>query len=150
MTRLLVGLALATVVVAAGTVVEAGFSRPVAQGDDDRPVTMNGCVVKRVAPQDPITFQDDKGFKYRITGRNVGRYQGQRVELLGTSPVPRRFTVRGGLFPSPNVAGRAGDLDPAREAIARQPGGPESGTGNADRLPEFRVTRIRVVEGACE
>ena len=59
MTRLLVGLALATVVMAAGTVVEAGFGRPVAQGDDDRPVTMNGCVVKRVAQQDPITFQDD-------------------------------------------------------------------------------------------
>jgi hypothetical protein len=110
---------------------------------------MNGCIARRVAPQDPLTFEDDRGFKYRITGRRLGRYTGQRVEIVGTSPVPKRFSFKFGLFPSPNVAARAGDLDPAREAIARQPGGSESGTGAVELLPEFRVTRVRVVEGAC-
>ncbi|MGE0445960.1 MAG: hypothetical protein AB7P99_12090, partial [Vicinamibacterales bacterium] len=62
--------------VVALVLVGAGFNRPAYAQDRDQPVTMNGCVEKRVAPQDPITFEDDKGFKYRITGRNVGRFQG--------------------------------------------------------------------------
>jgi hypothetical protein len=114
-------------------------------------VTMDGCVARGKAPQDPITFsQADSSIKYRLTGKSLNKYAGQRVEIVGSSPEPKRVAIRGGLYPSPNVAAQAGALDPAKAAIARQPGGSESGTGAVDLLPEFKVTRIRVLEGACE
>ena len=113
--------------------------------------SMEGCIAKRASTQQALTFQDAaSGFRYRVTGRNLARYSGQRVEIVGAVPRPRRLGVRGGLWPSPNVAGQAGAMDPAKAAIAAQPGGPESGTGAVELLPEFRVTRIRAVEGACE
>jgi hypothetical protein len=118
--------------------------------DPKQPTTMNGCVDTVKRPQDPVTFSEtETGFKYRITGKGLKKYAGQRVEVVGTSPIPKRFAVRGGLYPSPNVAAQAGALDPAKAAIAQQPGGPESGTGAAASLPEFRVTRVRVL-GSCQ
>ena len=117
----------------------------------DSATSMEGCIAKRTNTQQALTFQDAaSGFRYRITGRNLGRYAGQKVEIVGATPRPRRLAVRGGLWPSPNVAGQAGAMDPARAAIAAQPGGPESGTGGVELLPEFRVTRVRAVQGACE
>jgi hypothetical protein len=117
----------------------------------DSAVTMDGCVARGKAPQDPITFsQADSSIKYRLTGKNLNKYAGQRVEIVGATPEPKRLAVRGGLYPSPNVAAQAGALDPAKAAIARQPGGTESGTGAVELLPEFKVTRIRVLDGSCQ
>lgn len=119
--------------------------------DPNRPVTMSGCVGRAPAPQQPLTFaQDETGFLYRLSGRGLNKFAGQRVEVVGATPRARRFAVRGGLYPSPNVAAQAGAMDPAKAAIARMPGGPESGTGGAELLPEFKVTRIRVVDGSCQ
>jgi hypothetical protein len=120
-------------------------------GDPNRPITMSGCVGRSPAPQQPLTFaQDETGFLYRLSGRGLNKFAGQRVEVVGATPRARRFAVRGGLYPSPNVAAQAGAMDPAKAAIARMPGGPESGTGGAELLPEFKVTRIRVVDGSCQ
>lgn len=119
--------------------------------DPNRPVTMSGCVGRAPAPQQPLTFaQDETGFLYRLSGRGLNKFAGQRVEVLGATPRARRFAIRGGLYPSPNVAAQAGAMDPVKAAIARMPGGPESGTGGAELLPEFKVTRIRVVDGSCQ
>jgi len=116
-----------------------------------QPTTMNGCVDRAKKPQDPVTFSEaDTGFRYRITGKGLKKYAGQRVELVGSTPIPKKLVVRGGLLPSPNVAAQAGALDPAKAAIANQPAGPESGTGNVELLPEFRVTRVRVLDGSCQ
>jgi hypothetical protein len=52
------------------------------------------------------------------------------------------------LWPSPNVAGQAGAIDPAQASIARQPGGAASGTGGIE-LPEFRVVSVRGIDGSC-
>jgi hypothetical protein len=91
-------------------------------------------------------FEEAEGIgQYRLNGKGIKKFAGQRVELVvGRS---KALTIRGGLWPSPNVAARGGDIDPAQEAIARQPGGGGSGAG-AD-LPELRVTRLKGVEGEC-
>lgn len=121
------------------------------KGDKATPVTMSGCVTNGGSPQTAVTFADgDTGNKYRLTGKSVKQYTGQRVEIVGGTPPARKIAIKGGLYPSPNVAAQAGALDPAKAAIAAQPGGPESGTGAVDLLPEFRVSRVRVVPGACQ
>jgi hypothetical protein len=63
-------------------------------------------------------------------------------------PQGRRLSIRGGLWPSANVAGQAGAIDPAQASIARQPGGAASGAGVID-LPEFRVASVRSIDGSC-
>jgi hypothetical protein len=114
------------------------------------PVTLSGCVASGQSPQAPVTFADgDSGGRYRLSGRGLKKYAGQRVEIVGGLRTPSRLAIRGGLYPSPNVAAQAGALDPAKAAIAAQPAGPESGTGSAEFLPEFRVTRVRVLDGSC-
>jgi len=118
--------------------------------DKDASRTLTGCVTASGAPQAPWMFADgETGIEYRLTGKSVKKYSGKRVEIVG-GPRTSKLVIRGGLFPSPNIAAQAGAIDPVRAAIAAQPGGSESGTGRVDLLPEFRVARVRVVEGACE
>ena len=117
--------------------------------DTKTPLTLSGCVSRDSAAPGAFTFAETgTGTKYRLGGVGVRKYAGQRVEIVG-APVGRRPTIRGGLFPSPNTAARAGALDPAQVAIASMPGGTNSGTG-AVELPEFRVTRVRALEGSCQ
>lgn len=113
-------------------------------------MTMSGCVAAGQQPQAPITFADgENGNRYRLNGRGLKKYAGQRVEIIGRLDTPKKLTFKGGLYPSPNVAARAGALDPARAAIATLPGGPETGVGTDELLPELRVSRVRVLEGSC-
>ena len=117
--------------------------------DTKSTLTLNGCVSRDSAAPGAFTFAEaGTGAKYRLGGVGVRKYAGQRVEIIG-APVGRRPTIRGGLFPSPNTAGQAGALDPAQVAIASLPGGTNSGTGSVE-LPEFRVTRVRSLGGACQ
>jgi hypothetical protein len=120
---------------------------PAAPKDTKTPVKLSGCVSQERAAPGTFTFaQTGTDTRYRLGGASVRKYVCQLVEIVGT-PVGRRLTIRGGLFPSPNVAAQAGALDPVQAAIATQPGGPNSGTGAAE-LPEFRVTRVRAL-GSC-
>jgi hypothetical protein len=58
------------------------------------------------------------------------------------------LTIKGGLWPSPNVAAQAGAIDSSRAAIASQPG---ANAGKPDLpLPEVRVNRVRTLEGSCQ
>ena len=61
----------------------------------------------------------------------------------------RNLTIRGGLLPSPNVAAQAGAMDPAKAAIANMPGATAGAEGSVV-LPEFRVARVRALDGACQ
>jgi len=116
----------------------------------DKPtaITLTGCLSGKPLVSGDFTFVDaTSGSKYRLTGKGLKKYAGQQVEIV--SRPDRSFAIKGGLYPSPNVAAQAGALDPAQEAIARQPGGPSNGTSGAE-LPEFRVARVRAVPGACQ
>ena len=116
---------------------------------DDRNVTLNGCVSRSGVPQAPITFAETgSGDKYRLSGRGLGKYVGKRVEIVGGAP-GRRLTIRGGLLPSPNVAAQAGDMDPAKVAIANMAGAMAGAEGSI-QMPEFHVARVKVIDGACQ
>jgi hypothetical protein len=110
-------------------------------------VELVGCVSDDPGASGAFTFDESGGGKYRLTGKSVRKYAGRMVRLVG-GPQGRRLSIRGGLWPSPNVAGQAGAIDPAEASIARQPGGAASGTGGAD-LPEFRVASVRGIDGSC-
>ena len=114
-------------------------------GKPNRTVMLVGCVEKGSAPNQ-FTLADASG-KYAVTGARIGRYLGQRVEIAGLSD-NARFKVKGGLWPSPNVAGQAGAIDPARAAVAAQPGGPSSATGDVD-LPKVTVKSVRALDARC-
>ena len=140
-----------------GFIIAAGVS-PFAQTKDgkdgkdvNKPITLVGCVQPASMPNQ-FTFADQDTPKslasYRLSGANVKKYAGKRVEIVGAL-VSQRLKIVGGLLPSPNAAGQAGAMDPSRAAIAGGAGGTNSGTGNAD-LPEFRVKSVRPVEGSCE
>jgi hypothetical protein len=109
-------------------------------------LTLTGCVEKGSTPNQ-FTLQDEANGKYEVSGSDIKKYVGQRVQVLGT-PGPSRFKVKGGLYPTPNVAGQAGAMDPAKAAIAAQPGGGARGTGDID-LPTLKVQAVRALDNAC-
>jgi hypothetical protein len=110
-------------------------------------LTLTGCI-ERGTERDQFTLADEQNGKYQVTGNRIGRYVGQRVEIAGTAESPK-LVVKGGLWPSPNVAGQAGDIDPTKAAMAAQPGGPASGTGDVT-LPTFKVKSVKTVAGGCK
>jgi hypothetical protein len=115
--------------------------------ENNTPSTLTGCVSDRALPNGEFTFTDGTtGSKFRLTGKGIRQWAGQQVEIV--SGPNKRLSVKGGLYPSPNIAAQAGAIDPAQAAIARQPGGTASGTGGVD-LPEFRVARVRAAGGSC-
>jgi hypothetical protein len=141
----------AAVAVGAAATTSAQSSTPTPKIDTDTAVTLTGCVSGKPLASGEYTFVDGTtGSKYRLTGKSIRKFAGQQVEIV--SGRDRKLVVKGGLYPSPNVAAQAGALDPALEALSRQPGGTGSGTAGtaAADLPEFRVARLRGVPGACE
>lgn len=110
------------------------------------PLTISGCVVKDEAANE-YTIDDQAVGKYRVSGNQIKRYVGQRVEVVGTID-NSRLKVRGGLYPSPNAAGQAGAMDPVKSAMAAQPGGTASGTGDIE-LPQIKVRSVKTLSGGC-
>ncbi len=112
-----------------------------------RVVTLSGCVEKSVTPNQ-YTIQDSMNGRYEVSGTDIKKYLGQRVQVAGT-PGSTRFRVKGGLWPNPNVAAQGGAMDPAKAAVAAMPGGPYAGTGDI-ALPTFKVKAVRTLDGGCE
>jgi hypothetical protein len=111
-------------------------------------VELTGCVSLSPSSTGQFAFVDAaSGGTYRLNGKDIKKYAGQRVLIVG-DPTSKRVRFRMGLWPSPNVAAQAGALDPAQESIARQTGGAAS-TPDAS-FPELKVVRMRGVEGACQ
>jgi hypothetical protein len=109
-------------------------------------VELTGCVSVTPSANGQFVFVDAGGGTYRLNGKDVKKYAGQRVKIVG-DPRSKRLQVRTGLWPSPNIAAQAGALDPAQESIARHSGG----TNMADaRAPELRVVQMNGVEGSCQ
>jgi len=143
----LLGMFVAGLLVASVAVTSAQ-SRP---SSKDAPTTieLTGCVSLTPGASGQFAIVDSaSGGTYRLSGKGIRKYAGQRVTVVGGPQSRRRLSVRLGLWPSPNVAAQAGALDPAQESVARQPGG--SASGAEAKLPEFRVVRMRGVDGACQ
>jgi len=115
-------------------------------GKRQAPMTVAGCVSPKPAGAN-FTFTTKDGTKYRLTGKNIRKYAGQQVELVGGEG--KKLAVKGGLLPSPNVAAQAGAIDPGQATIASQPGGTAAGTGSAE-LPVFTVNHVRGLNRSCE
>jgi len=110
-------------------------------------LTLSGCVVRGEMPAGQYTIEDqEEGVTYRLTGTDVRDYIGRRVQIIGGVPSPRRLTIVGGLTPNANVAAQAGDMDPARAAVASAGGSAGPGTV---QLPEFKVKSVRPASGSC-
>lgn len=125
---------------------EAGQQKADTRAGDTKDATLTGCV-SGVPVSGEFTFSDsESGSQYRLTGKSMRKFAGQRVEIVG-GPRGKRLAIRGGLWPSPNVAAQAGALDPAQAGVATQPGG--GGTSATAPLPEFHVIRVRGLEGSC-
>jgi hypothetical protein len=151
MIRLTYGLAAMLVVfhTAAGAAAQAPGSSSKPPANDSKEIRLNGCISRDVIRPGQFNFQDNEsGFKYRLTGKDLRKFVGQRVEIVG-GPPGKGVTFRTGLWPSPNTAAQAGALDPAKAAVANLPGGASDAAG-ASPLPEFKVVRLRGVEGACQ
>lgn len=129
------------------TIAAAVQNPPASSGAPRSPVELVGCVSDQPGATGSFTFAESGGSKYRLTGKSVRKYAGRMVKLVG-GPQGKKLSIGTGLWPSANVAGQAGAIDPAEASIARQPGGAASGTGTID-LPEFRVVTVRGVEGSC-
>jgi hypothetical protein len=124
--------------------------QPPATSKSNKPTTIAlvGCVSGKPNAAGEFTFVEARtGSEYRLTGKGVRKYAGERVELIG-GPRGKGLSIRGGLWPSPNVAAQGAAIDPAQAAVASQPGGGSLGTGAP--LPEFNVKQVRGVEGGCQ
>ena len=124
-------------------------------GAQDKPATgkpapktlsLSGCVVRGETSPDQFTLEDAVEGKYRLTGIKLRDYVGQRVQIAGGVVETKRLTIKGGLTPTPNVAAQAGNMDPARAAVAAAGGA--AGPGTVD-LPEFKVKSVRPASGGC-
>jgi hypothetical protein len=108
------------------------------------PVTLDGCVEASQTAKNAFTLDED-GRTYVLKGVNVRDFVGKHVEVIGA--MPKRLTIVGGLYPSANVAGQAGAIDPTKAAMAAQ-----SGPTSQSPKPtvEFTVKSVRLLSGACE
>ena len=107
-------------------------------------LTLRGCVAGDATVPDRFNLTEDTdGITYRLSGADVRRYVGQRVQVTG-GVESKRLHIAGGLVPSANAAGQAGAMDPAQAAMAASTPG-----ANSAQLPTFKVARVRTVAGEC-
>jgi hypothetical protein len=117
---------------------------PANQASRNGPVTLDGCVAASQTARNAFTLDDD-GRTYVLKGVDVRDFVGKHVEVIGA--MPKRLSIVGGLYPSANVAGQAGAIDPAKAAMAAQ-SGPTS--QSAKPTVEFTVRSVRVLSETCE
>jgi hypothetical protein len=117
---------------------------PANQPSKNGTVTLDGCVEASQTAKNAFTLDED-GRTYVLKGVNVRDFVGKHVEVIGA--MPKRLTIVGGLYPSANVAGQAGAIDPTKAAMAGQ-----SGPTSQSPKPtvEFTVKSVRLLSGTCE
>ena len=111
------------------------------------PLTMTGCVSEKPT-SGQYTFAEADGFRqYRLNGKGLRKFAGQRVEIIGGSPAGG-LTIKGGLWPAPTGGARGVAQDPTQAAIAAQQAA--TGTASPGQDPEFKVAKVRAIPGACD
>ena len=108
-------------------------------------LTLTGCIARSGAEGQDLTIADKTG-SYRLTGRKLDDFVGQRVQIVG-SIFGKKLQIETGLKPSPNVAAQAGAIDPAQAAVAASGG--SAPTGDV-ALPQFRVKSVRPLGAGCQ
>jgi len=140
----------ALMIVSVATLTAQDQSKPAAPQEQAKTPTtleLTGCVSLNPAAGGQYAFVDTaSGGTYRLNGKNLKKYAGQRVKLTGDTST-KRLKFKTGLWPSPNIAAQAGALDPAQESIARHSG---AAAGLPDGTPELKVVRVQGVDGACQ
>ena len=130
---------------------QAPSTPPAPKSDPNAPLKMSGCVSRDYTDAKNASaylFEDNvDGSRYRLKGKGLSKYSGLSVEVVGVVD-RKKLRVVGGLYPSPNVAGQAGAIDPGKAAVAAMPGGAARGTGNVE-LPVLNVTRLSLGQGEC-
>jgi hypothetical protein len=123
---------------------------PAQSGKSPKSLTLTGCVAPESGNAGHFTLNDftTGTTTYRLTGTDVRRYLGKRVELVGATTVQPKLKIVGGLTPSPNVAAQAGAMDPAEAARANLGAQGDARPGNI-LVPELNVKTIKAVAGAC-
>jgi hypothetical protein len=145
-------LALAMAVLCGGTLSMAQTqttppAKDTSKDADAKPITLDGCIGRSNVSPGQFSLSDDAGQPvYHLTGTDVKKYFGQRVQIVGGIPAPKKLSIVGGLRPSPNVAAQAGDMDPSRAAVQ---GAVDNSSPGTFQLPEFRVKTVRPVSGSC-
>jgi hypothetical protein len=108
-------------------------------------ITLAGCVSAKPEAAGQYTFAETDGLRaYRLNGKGISKFAGKRVELVGGT-TGKGLSIRTGLWPTPSGGARGVAADPVQEANARQ----RSGSIGAE-FQEFRVSRVRAIEGVCE
>lgn len=147
MTRVVLAI-LSSALLTVATSAQQPSSDSPAKESPPKTLTLTGCVEKSAVPN-KYTIADLDNGKYEVSGSDIKRYLGKRVQVAGT-PGSTKFRVKGGLWPTPNVAAQGGaTMDPAKAAIAAQPGGGARGTGDID-LPTLKVRAVRTLDGGCK
>ena len=110
--------------------------------------TMTGCVSPKPDQAGQYTLTDaDSPLRYRLTGKQMRKYAGKRVEIVGP-PSGSGLTIKGGLWPAPAGGARGVAQDPAAQAVAIQQA--QTGTATPGEFPELKVSKVRLVRGVCE
>jgi hypothetical protein len=110
-------------------------------------LTLAGCVSAKPEASGQYTFAETDGIReYRLKGKGLNKFAGKRVELVGGTS-GNGLSIGTGLWPAPSGGARGVARDPAQESVARQPGG---GGATGGQFQEFRVSRVRALEGPCE
>jgi hypothetical protein len=118
-----------------------------AKNEANKPVTMNGCVAREASGAKEFTFtESSSGFRYRLSGQDVSKFVDQPLEIVGIVDTTR-LRVKGGLYPTPNVAAQAGAMDPGKAHVATLGGG-TTGSGTPE-LPTFKVAQVKAAQGEC-
>ena len=109
--------------------------------------TLAGCVSAKPAASGQYTFAETDGLReYRLKGKGISKFAGQRVELVGGT-AGSGLSIRTGLWPAPSGGARGVAQDPTQASVSRQRGG---GGATGSEFEEFRVSRVRAIEGTCE
>ena len=140
--------ALIAAFVSAGLLAPVVFAQAQAPAPSKPPTTLTlaGCVSAKPEASGQYTFAETDGLReYRLKGKGISKFAGRRVELVGGTS-GNGLSIRTGLWPSPSGGARGVALDPAQESVSRQRGGGATG----GEFQEFRVTRVRAIEGTCE
>jgi len=116
-------LSAACVIVSVGTIAAQDQTKtPKPTPPPTTSVELTGCVGLTPSVTGQFAFVDGEGNTYSLSGKGLKKYAGQRVTIVGGPPTKKRLEVRGGLWPSANIAGQQGALDPAQESIERNSG----------------------------
>jgi hypothetical protein len=141
---------LCVVFVSAGLLAPAVFAQkaqgPGPSSKTPTALTMAGCVSTKPEAAGQYTFAETDGLReYRLSGKGINKFAGKRVELVGGTP-GKGLSIRTGLWPAPSGGARGVALDPVQGANRRQSGGGAAG----GEIQEFRVSRVRLIDGTCE